>query len=93
LKMVPFVALVYYFECLLYKCEMERLVKIKREIVDAITSINDPELQAILELRYLSYHSWEQIAKDLGYGIDNVFKLHRKALERISTMNVIKESV
>lgn len=36
-----------------------------------------------VHLRYISYMSWENIAAEMFYGIDNVFKLHRKALEQI----------
>jgi DNA-directed RNA polymerase specialized sigma subunit len=45
--------------------------------------VDNPELQTILELRYLSNMYWEEIAIELGYGIDNVFRLHRNALDEI----------
>lgn len=61
--------------------DMLELVDLKKEIMDCIKRVEDPELQLILELRYLNYMSWERIAGELGYGIDNVFKLHRKALD------------
>lgn len=60
--------------------DMLELVDLKKETMDCIKQVDDPELQLILELRYLNYVGWEQIAGDLGYGIDNVFRLHRKAL-------------
>ena len=55
----------------------------KWAIMDSIKGVADPELQLILELRYLNYMSWEQIAAELGFGIDNVFRLQRKALESL----------
>lgn len=61
--------------------DMLELVDLKKEIMDCIKRVEDPELQLILELRYLNYMSWERIAGELGYGMDNVFKLHRKALD------------
>lgn len=63
--------------------DMLELVDLKKEIMDSIKGVADPELQLILELRYLNYMSWEQIAAELGFGIDNVFRLHRKALESL----------
>ena len=36
-----------------------------------------------LEMRYLCYRSWEQIAVDMSYCIDNVYRLHRKALRLV----------
>lgn len=65
------------------KRDMEGLVDLKKQIVDSINTVQDPELRTLLELRYLSYHGWEQIATEMYYGIDNIFKLHRKALEQI----------
>ena len=57
------------------------LVEIKSQIMDSIKAVQDPELQLLLELRYLNYVSWEQIAVKLNFSIDNVFKLHKKALD------------
>ena len=65
------------------KSEMLRLVDMKKEVTEAISKVEDPELQTLLELRYLSYCTWEEIAGDLNCGIDNAFKLHRKALDMI----------
>jgi len=65
-------------------CDIDRLVDIKREIVDLIKRIDMPEYQTILEKRYLSFLSWEQIAADMNYGIDNVFRAHKKALSFVS---------
>jgi len=65
------------------KQDMVQLIELKRQILDAIAKMDDPELQTLLEMRYVSYSSWEQIAVELNYGIDNVFKPHRKALDLI----------
>lgn len=42
--------------------EIDRLVDVKREITRLITEIPNPEEQTLLELRYLCFKSWEQIA-------------------------------
>lgn len=70
--------------------DMLELVDLKKETMDCIKRVEDPELQLILELRYLSYMSWERIAEELGYGIDNVFKLHRKALDFIEVPETVQ---
>lgn len=57
------------------------LVEIKSQIMDSIKAVEDPELQLLLELRYLNYVAWEQIAVRMNFSIDNVFKLHKKALD------------
>ena len=60
--------------------DIDRLVDLKREIVAVIKAVEQPEYQTLLEKRYLCFLTWEQIAVDMNYGIDNVFKLHKKAL-------------
>ena len=61
--------------------DIDKLIDLKAEIMDAIKSVDNLEYQTILELRYLCYKPWEQIAIELGYSVNNVFKMHRKALE------------
>ncbi len=70
--------------------DMLELVDMKKETMDCIKRVEDPELQLILELRYLNYMSWERIAGELGYGIDNVFKLHRKALDFVEVPETLQ---
>jgi len=71
--------------------DIDRLIDLKREIVQVIKSVPDPEQQTILEKRYLCYLSWEQIAVDMNYSIQHIFRLHDKALENIKMrVNVIE---
>ena len=63
--------------------DMMKLVELKKNIIRRVKAVESAELQTILELRYLSYMRWEEIAIELGYGIDNVYYLHRKALDEI----------
>ena len=60
--------------------DIDALVDLKREIVTVIKAVDNPEDQTLLEKRYLCFLHWEQIAVDMNYGIDNIFKLHKKAL-------------
>lgn len=70
--------------------DMIRLVELKKDIIRRIKAVENAELQTILELRYLSYMRWEEIAIELGYGIDNVFRLHRNALDEITIPETIQ---
>ena len=65
------------------KRDMDTLVNLKQDIIRRIKAVKDPELQTILDLRYLAYMRWEEIAIELNYGIANVFILHRRALDEI----------
>ena len=60
--------------------DIDALVELKREIIGVIKAVDNPEYQTLLEKRYLCFLHWEQIAVDMNYGIDNIFKLHKKAL-------------
>jgi len=41
------------------------LVDLKRKFVAIIKKINNPEYQTLLELRYLCFKTWEQIAVEM----------------------------
>lgn len=64
--------------------DIDTLVDLKREFVAIIKKINNPEYQTLLELRYLCFKSWEQIAEEMGYSLQHIFRIHNKALKCIS---------
>lgn len=41
----------------------------------------DKTMQGLIVARYVNCRSWADIAHDLNYGIDNVYKIHRKAIQ------------
>lgn len=61
--------------------EIRRLCAIKREIAEVIDGVEDRRYRRLLELRYRSYHTWEQIAAEMNYDPRWVYQLHREALE------------
>lgn len=66
--------------------DIDALVDLKREMVAIIKSVADPECQTLLELRFLCFKTWEQIAVEMNYGIDNIYRLHRKALKMVDNL-------
>lgn len=64
--------------------DIDRLVDLKREIVTIIKAVDNTEYQTLLELRYLCFKTWEQIAVDMNYRVRNVHILHNEALEKVS---------
>ena len=64
-------------------CDIDSLVDMKREIMNAIHSVRDLDYRTVLEMRYLCFKPWEQIAVEMGCSIDNVYKLHQKALKKL----------
>lgn len=63
--------------------EIDRLIDLKAEIREVIGRVPNIECRLLLELRYLCFRSWEEIAMEMEYSIDNVFRIHRKALGMI----------
>ena len=63
--------------------DIDRLVDLKAEARKAINAVNDPDQQLILELRYLCYKPWLEIAEAMGYSEAGIYKLHGKALRKI----------
>jgi len=63
--------------------DIDRLIDLKREMVAVIKAVDHYEYQTLLELRYLCFKNWEQIAVDMGYTLAYTFELHRKALNHI----------
>jgi DNA-directed RNA polymerase specialized sigma subunit len=70
--------------------DIDRLIDLKREMVKLIKSVDNTECQTLLELRYLCFKTWEQIAVDMGYTIDNVYRIHRKALSVVSSLQSVQ---
>ena len=56
------------------------LMTLKQEIGKAIRSVNNMECETLLEMRYLIFLDWSQIASQLDYSQDYIYHLHRKAL-------------
>ena len=63
--------------------DIHKLVDIKRQIVTAIKAVDNKEYQTLLELRYLCFKTWEQIAVDLGYNVRHVYRMHDEAVNSI----------
>lgn len=65
--------------------EIRELVDVQREIGYAIHKlVVDPTHKTLLELRYLNYLKWEEIAVRLDVTFRWTMTLHKKALEEIS---------
>ena len=60
--------------------EMERL---RQEIGRTIEAVNNPECEAVLQMRYLSFMNWEEIASRLDISVRNVYRFHGKALSLV----------
>lgn len=57
-----------------------RIIQLKKDIASAIRGVNNIECETLLEMRYLTFMRWEEIAAQLNYSQDYIYHLHRKAL-------------
>ncbi|MCM1441140.1 MAG: hypothetical protein NC131_18355 [Roseburia sp.] len=69
--------------------DIRRMVELKARIMAAIREVEDPELQTLLEQRYLNFHTWGQIAEDMGYNARHLYRLHDRALLEIKIPEVV----
>lgn len=64
--------------------EVERLTCLKMEIHAAIEQVEDPRFRTLLQLRYCNGLTWAAVSEKMGYDRSNVWRLHERALEKIS---------
>ena len=64
--------------------DIDELVGIKRDIIRCVKAIGNTELQTLLELRYLCFKTWEEIAVELKYNIRHIYRLHDEALDKLA---------
>lgn len=63
--------------------DIDRLVDLKREVMATIGKVQDSNALMLLELRYLSFMSWDEIAAEMNYTSRWVHVLHSKALASV----------
>lgn len=65
--------------------EIAELASLERETKQLIYElVENPNYRFLLELRYLNYLRWEEIAVRMHYTLDWAKKLHRRALQVLS---------
>ena len=64
--------------------EIDRLVDLKREIMEVLDEVKDMNYRLILEKRYLCFLTWDQIASDMNYSRRWVLNQHDKAVDVVA---------
>ncbi len=62
---------------------IDELVDTRKEIADSIDTVKSVDQRLVLEMRYLGYKSWEEIASAMFCTVRTVYRLHGKALRNI----------
>ena len=63
--------------------QIDELVTAKLAVMEVIDRVQDRTLQLLLEKRYVLFHTWEEVATDLGYTKRWTLKKHEDALEAV----------
>ena len=63
--------------------DVNRLVDLKEEIMAVVKAVDNIECQTLLELRYLCFNSWAEIADKMDFGPRWVHILHGRALAEV----------
>ena len=61
--------------------DIDALVDLKGEMRSKLEMVPAEDYKAIVEMRYLCFMSWEQIASNLGLSVPYTYKLHDRALK------------
>lgn len=65
------------------KFDIDKMVRIKKEVTDTINTVNDRNCRLLLEMRYLRLMSWEDIAADMNCSLRSIHYLHNRALKKV----------
>ena len=68
------------------KALKKELEEAMRDISSTIRRVGNTNMEAILEMRYLSFLEWDDIITHMGYSRCYVFKLHSQALRRVKML-------
>ena len=60
-----------------------RLIELKLEITFVVQKVEDTESRVLLEMRYLCFKQWDEIAVAMGYDIRHIYRLHQSALSKV----------
>lgn len=66
------------------KDKLEAMLALRNEISASIAAMPDSAERQVLTLRYVNGWRWNRIAQEMHYSVDNVWRLHRRALELYS---------
>ena len=61
--------------------EIKQLCTVKRQIIEAISAVQDTRYRDLLEMRYRNNYTFEKIAVEMNYDWRHIMRMHKEALE------------
>ena len=71
--------------------DVDCLVETKRKIMGIVGRLGNADHRILLELRYLCFNSWADIAEKMGFGLRWVHILHGRALAEVEKIFAKKD--
>ena len=66
---------------------IDEFVKLKTDIQEKLDAVEDISLRMLLKYRYIDGLTFEQIAVNMNYSYQWICELHRRALQKIETVD------
>ena len=70
--------------CITIQKKQEEAQKKLNEIVSVIDTLGNSDQRSVLRYRYINGYYFSEIARVMKFGLDNVFRLHRKGLDALN---------
>lgn len=70
--------------------EIDKLYSLKNDIMHSINLIDNKDYQVLLNLRYLNFLTWEEIAAKMGYSVRWIYKIHKKAIIKLKLFSKVQ---
>lgn len=75
------------------KDDIDNLVEAYTRVKSAIGEVQDKEHRMLLEMRYLTYKTWEEIALDMNYSLRHIVRIHEKALSSLCETEFYRRNI
>lgn len=70
--------------------EIDNLYSLKKDIMHIINLIDSKDYKVLLNLRYLNFLTWEEIAVKMGYSVRWIYKIHKKAIMKLKLFSKVQ---
>lgn len=63
--------------------KLNECIDLRLQIEQAVNALNEPRERELMRRRYIEGQRWEQVAYEMNYSIDHIWRLHGRILEKI----------
>lgn len=63
--------------------KLNECIELRLRIEHAVNSLNEPRERELMRRRYIEGQRWEQVAYEMNYSIDHIWRLHGMVLGKL----------